>query len=286
MTRSRLVWSERGRRALRRRWSPSTGPSLRESCWRNKALTWSRRWSRGVWRAHYYLLTFNCITSLTQSFGSLSGFRSSRISTAKKEKKPVTCWNSRGWWVNSNTVIWHLRCLIKKKNRSKSFCFDLDHVFFQDYESKLEALQRQVDSRYLESPEEEEEPEEEGDTVTFLNDSSNSYFWIRLLCGSDVLTLSRVCHLPVPWTPRETELALWAFRKWRFYQFTSLRDLLWGNAIFLKEANAISVELKKKVGCLLVDNITLTQHCGLWYACFLSLFLFFFSFKWTEDRFF
>ena len=51
----------------------------------------------------------------------------------------------------------------------------------------------------------------------------------------------------VPWTPRETELALWAFRKWRFYQFTSLRDLLWGNAIFLKEANAISVELKKKV---------------------------------------
>lgn len=52
---------------------------------------------------------------------------------------------------------------------------------------------------------------------------------------------------PVPWTQRETELALWAFRKWRFYQFTSLRDLLWGNAIFLKEANAISVELKKKV---------------------------------------
>uniref|UniRef100_A0A8B9R6K7 plus-end-directed kinesin ATPase n=1 Tax=Astyanax mexicanus TaxID=7994 RepID=A0A8B9R6K7_ASTMX len=82
-----------------------------------------------------------------------------------------------------------------------------------DYESKLEALQRQVDSRYYpETTEEEEEPEEE-----------------------------------VAWTNRETELALWAFRKWRFYQFTSLRDLLWGNAIFLKEANAISVELKKKV---------------------------------------
>uniref|UniRef100_A0A8C7WGU2 plus-end-directed kinesin ATPase n=1 Tax=Oncorhynchus mykiss TaxID=8022 RepID=A0A8C7WGU2_ONCMY len=83
-----------------------------------------------------------------------------------------------------------------------------------DYESKLEALQKQVDrnSRCLEPPEEEEEPEEE-----------------------------------VPWTKCETELALWAFRKWRFYQFTSLRDLLWGNAIFLKEANAISVELKKKV---------------------------------------
>ncbi|XP_056607205.1 kinesin-like protein KIF1A [Triplophysa dalaica] len=45
----------------------------------------------------------------------------------------------------------------------------------------------------------------------------------------------------------ETQLALWAFSKWRCYQFASLRDLLWGNAIFLKEANAISVELKKKV---------------------------------------
>ncbi|XP_019483970.1 PREDICTED: kinesin-like protein KIF1A [Hipposideros armiger] len=51
----------------------------------------------------------------------------------------------------------------------------------------------------------------------------------------------------VQWTEREFELALWAFRKWKWYQFTSLRDLLWGNAIFLKEANAISVELKKKV---------------------------------------
>ncbi|XP_027446151.2 kinesin-like protein KIF1A isoform X5 [Zalophus californianus] len=82
-----------------------------------------------------------------------------------------------------------------------------------DYESKLEALQKQMDSRYYpEVNEEEEEPEDE-----------------------------------VPWTERECELALWAFRKWKWYQFTSLRDLLWGNAIFLKEANAISVELKKKV---------------------------------------
>uniref|UniRef100_A0A8C9UWK6 plus-end-directed kinesin ATPase n=1 Tax=Spermophilus dauricus TaxID=99837 RepID=A0A8C9UWK6_SPEDA len=78
---------------------------------------------------------------------------------------------------------------------------------------KLEALQKQMDSRYYpEVNEEEEEPEDE-----------------------------------VQWTERECELALWAFRKWKWYQFTSLRDLLWGNAIFLKEANAISVELKKKV---------------------------------------
>ncbi|XP_074524161.1 kinesin-like protein KIF1A isoform X16 [Halichoeres trimaculatus] len=81
-----------------------------------------------------------------------------------------------------------------------------------DYESKLEALQKQVDRYYPEATEEEEEPEEE-----------------------------------VQWTEREREMAVWSFRKWRGYQFTSLRDLLWGNAIFLKEANAISVELKKKV---------------------------------------
>lgn len=49
------------------------------------------------------------------------------------------------------------------------------------------------------------------------------------------------------WTARDANLAAWAFRKWRYHQFTSLRDDLWGNAIFLKEANAISVELKKRV---------------------------------------
>ena len=49
------------------------------------------------------------------------------------------------------------------------------------------------------------------------------------------------------WSDREMHLAGWAFKKWKYHQFTSLRDDLWGNAIFLKEANAISVELKKKV---------------------------------------
>ncbi|KAK7482513.1 hypothetical protein BaRGS_00026224, partial [Batillaria attramentaria] len=51
----------------------------------------------------------------------------------------------------------------------------------------------------------------------------------------------------VKWTEHEYEVAAWAFRKWKYHQFTSLRDDLWGNAIFLKEANAISVELNKKV---------------------------------------
>jgi hypothetical protein len=49
------------------------------------------------------------------------------------------------------------------------------------------------------------------------------------------------------WSEREYAVALQAFKKWRSHRFTSLRDDLWGNAIFLKEANAISVELKKRV---------------------------------------
>jgi len=57
-------------------------------------------------------------------------------------------------------------CIFLHKEATHCFWFR-SYVFFQDYESKLEALQKQVDSRYLDSPEEEEEPEEEGDTVTF-----------------------------------------------------------------------------------------------------------------------
>lgn len=49
------------------------------------------------------------------------------------------------------------------------------------------------------------------------------------------------------WTDKEYQLVLSTCRKWKYHQFTSLRDDLWGNAVFLKEANAISVELKKKV---------------------------------------
>ena len=36
------------------------------------------------------------------------------------------------------------------------------------------------------------------------------------------------------WSEHEYELASWAFNKWRVHQFTSLRDDLWGNAVFLK----------------------------------------------------
>ncbi|XP_055706371.1 kinesin-like protein unc-104 isoform X3 [Phlebotomus papatasi] len=96
----------------------------------------------------------------------------------------------------------------------------------KSYEARIDALQKQVEeqsmtmSMYSSYTPEDFHPEED----IFVN------------------PLFESC-----WTAREAGLAAWAFRKWRIHQFTSLRDDLWGNAIFLKEANAISVELKKKV---------------------------------------
>ncbi|XP_055748359.1 kinesin-like protein KIF1B isoform X11 [Salvelinus fontinalis] len=95
------------------------------------------------------------------------------------------------------------------------------------YESKLQELQKQVEtcSLAVETPDEEEDEDEEEEEITHSSEKIDQ----------------------VPWTQHEFELAQWAFRKWRYHQFTSLRDQLWGNAVYLKEANAISVELKKKV---------------------------------------
>ncbi|XP_015737868.1 kinesin-like protein KIF1B isoform X9 [Coturnix japonica] len=103
-----------------------------------------------------------------------------------------------------------MEILYKKEKEEADLLLEQQRL---DYESKLQALQKQVETRSLaaETTEEEEEEEE------------------------------------VSWTRHEYELAQWAFRKWKFHQFTSLRDQLWGNAVYLKEANAISVELKKKV---------------------------------------
>uniref|UniRef100_A0A6B2EA80 Kinesin-like protein unc-104 n=1 Tax=Phlebotomus kandelakii TaxID=1109342 RepID=A0A6B2EA80_9DIPT len=97
----------------------------------------------------------------------------------------------------------------------------------KSYEARIDALQKQVEeqsmtmSMYSSYTPEDFHPEEDSIFVNPLFESC--------------------------WTAREAGLAAWAFRKWRIHQFTSLRDDLWGNAIFLKEANAISVELKKKV---------------------------------------
>ncbi|XP_077998680.1 kinesin-like protein KIF1A [Glandiceps talaboti] len=89
-----------------------------------------------------------------------------------------------------------------------------------DYESKLQALQKQVEMHSLLSG---------NNTPEGLSSDEDNL------------------ESEPQWTEKEYKIAEWAFRKWKYHQFTSLRDDLWGNAIFLKESNAISVELKKKV---------------------------------------
>ncbi|XP_050723713.1 kinesin-like protein unc-104 isoform X8 [Eriocheir sinensis] len=97
----------------------------------------------------------------------------------------------------------------------------------KNYEARIDALQKQVEEQSMTmsmySCNNEEFPHDEDIFVNPLFDAE--------------------CN----WAVRDYALASWAFRKWKYHQFTSLRDDLWGNAIFLKEANAISVELKKKV---------------------------------------
>ncbi|KAL1440719.1 hypothetical protein MTO96_009266 [Rhipicephalus appendiculatus] len=91
------------------------------------------------------------------------------------------------------------------------------------YEARIESLQRQVEEQSM---------------------ISSMYS----ACTADEATTAEDdAVFDQPWSDREYQVAAWAFQKWKYHQFTSLRDDLWGNAIFLKEANAISVELKKKV---------------------------------------
>ncbi|XP_015282296.1 PREDICTED: kinesin-like protein KIF1A [Gekko japonicus] len=137
-------------------------------------------------------------------------FRFNHPEQARQERERTPCKQGIDMKQEMEQRLQELEDQYRKEREEANYLLEQQRL---DYESKLEALQKQMESRYYpEANEEEEEPEDE-----------------------------------VQWTEREFELALWAFRKWKWYQFTSLRDLLWGNAIFLKEANAISVELKKKV---------------------------------------
>ncbi|OWR45063.1 Kinesin protein unc-104 [Danaus plexippus plexippus] len=96
-----------------------------------------------------------------------------------------------------------------------------------NYEARIDALQRQV--------------EEQSVTMSMYSSYTPDDF------HNDEDIFVNPLFETECWSAREVGLAAWAFRKWKYHQFTSLRDDLWGNAIFLKEANAISVELRKKV---------------------------------------
>uniref|UniRef100_A0A6G1SN16 Kinesin-like protein unc-104 n=1 Tax=Aceria tosichella TaxID=561515 RepID=A0A6G1SN16_9ACAR len=48
-------------------------------------------------------------------------------------------------------------------------------------------------------------------------------------------------------TEHEKELVMKAAKKWRYYQFSSIRDDLWNNAPYLAEANRLAIERDKRV---------------------------------------
>ncbi|KAL1122335.1 hypothetical protein AAG570_003740 [Ranatra chinensis] len=98
----------------------------------------------------------------------------------------------------------------------------------KNYEARIDALQKQV--------------EEQSMTMSMYSSYTPEDF-----NNEEDIFVNPLFDAACTWTEREYQLAGWAFRKWKYHQFTSLRDDLWGNAIFLKEANAISVELKKRV---------------------------------------
>ncbi|XP_060522820.1 kinesin-like protein unc-104 isoform X1 [Cylas formicarius] len=98
----------------------------------------------------------------------------------------------------------------------------------KNYEARIDALQKQV--------------EEQSMTMSMYSSYTPEDF-----NNDDDIFVNPLFNAECNWTEKDFELAANAWRKWKHHQFTSLRDDLWGNAIFLKEANAISVELKKKV---------------------------------------
>ncbi|KAK6738958.1 hypothetical protein RB195_020820 [Necator americanus] len=95
----------------------------------------------------------------------------------------------------------------------------------KEYETRIESLQRQVDL-----------------AQSMISSCGSGWEGERFLTSS-LMEFAEECK----WTTDQEKVARKAAIKWRYHQFTSVRDDLWGNAIFVKEANAISVELKKKV---------------------------------------
>lgn len=107
------------------------------------------------------------------------------------------------------------------------------------YEARIDALQKQV--------------EEQSMTMSMYSNMTSGtdmdFSLARILDDGFDDEENSIYENPLceSWTNRQLDLATWVFKKWKNHQFTSIRDDLWGNAIHLKEANAISVELKKNV---------------------------------------
>ena len=58
-----------------------------------------------------------------------------------------------------------------------------------------------------------------------------------------IVVVNPIFEVECSWTEREYEVASWALNRWRRHQFTSLRDDLWGNAVFLKVRDQAALKI-------------------------------------------
>ncbi|XP_050522647.1 kinesin-like protein unc-104 isoform X9 [Daktulosphaira vitifoliae] len=121
-----------------------------------------------------------------------------------------------------------LNALEEQFRRDKETADQIFEEQRKNYEARIDALQKQVDEQSM--------------TMSMYS----SYTPDDLVQEEDIF-VNPLFDAECNWSDKEYQLVLTTCRKWKYHQFTSLRDDLWGNAVFLKEANAISVELKKKV---------------------------------------
>uniref|UniRef100_A0A9J2PZ47 Kinesin-like protein unc-104 n=2 Tax=Ascaris TaxID=6251 RepID=A0A9J2PZ47_ASCLU len=96
----------------------------------------------------------------------------------------------------------------------------------KEYEMRIETLQRQVDL-----------------AQSMISSTCSTWDGERFLTNS-LLSFGSRSEPECKWTEKEERIARRTATKWRYHQFTSVRDDLWGTAIFLKEANAISVQFQ------------------------------------------
>ncbi|XP_068687799.1 kinesin-like protein unc-104 isoform X4 [Montipora foliosa] len=122
----------------------------------------------------------------------------------------------QGWDIKEmNDRVQELEEQIKKEKDQADMLLQQQKLTF---ETRLQELQRQMDMSSVPSS---ESIDSDIDVDSFDSES--------------------------PLTERELNLAEVVVDKWKCYQWTSLRDDLLSHAVLLKEANAISVELRKKV---------------------------------------
>uniref|UniRef100_A0AC34QNN7 Kinesin-like protein unc-104 n=1 Tax=Panagrolaimus sp. JU765 TaxID=591449 RepID=A0AC34QNN7_9BILA len=161
--------------------------------------------------------------------------RQSRHNLAAASKEPID-------WKYAQMELYEKQGIDLKKEMDKKL-----QEMEQQYRKEMEELERQHKRKNNEYESRIESLQRQVDLAQSMISSGVSSTWDGI--GEKFLSSSLLADVneEPPWTPEQERIVRRAAIKWRYHQFTSVRDDLWGNAIFLKEANAIAVELKKQV---------------------------------------